>query len=166
LTYNSCTACIFSGWREQLEQGVEVANIRILWRFDRSRIGLNGHHPLAQLLFTEKDRNGVVVGFGHLLAVDTGNDGGGFIDFRLGNNKGLAKGVIETNGDVAGHLHMLFLILAHRHHLRLIEQDIRGHQHRIGKQPMTGRDVLGHLVLERMATLQESHGREHGQQPG
>ena len=44
---------------------------------------------------------------------------------------------------------MLFLIHTHRHQFRLVQQDVRRHQRRIGKQP--GIDivgVLGALILE------------------
>ena len=45
---------------------------------------------------------------------------------------------------------MLALVLAHGHELRTVEQDVRGHEHRVGEQSGGGavRAPLGGLVLE------------------
>ena len=57
--------------------------------------------------------------------------------------------MVEALGHVAGQLHVLLLILPHRHKVRLVEQDVRRHQAGVGKQ--AGVDVVGVLggfVLE------------------
>ena len=46
-------------------------------------------------------------------------------------------------------LHMLLLILSHRHQIRLVQQDIRSHQAGVGKQAAVDVvRVLGRLILE------------------
>ena len=75
-------------------------------------------------------------GFGHLAvrggqAVDPGA--------RLGDKgfryfEDFPVNAVEPLGDITGDLHMLLLVLADRYEIRLIEQDIRGHQDRIGKE--------------------------------
>ena len=47
---------------------------------------------------------------------------------------------VPLPGDLAGQLEVLDLILAHRHQVRAIEQDVGRHQHRIVEQP--GRDAF------------------------
>ena len=42
--------------------------------------------------------------------------------------------MVELGRDIAGQFHMLFLILAHRHMGGVIQQDVGGHQRRIGIQ--------------------------------
>ena len=61
----------------------------------------------------------------------------------MGQHEGIAVYAVEALGDIAGQLHMLALILAHRHQIRLVQQDVGGHQHRIGEQAR--RDVVGVL---------------------
>jgi hypothetical protein len=43
---------------------------------------------------------------------------------------------------------MLILVLADRHLRRVVQQDVRGHQHRIGEQAQPHRPVAGRLLLE------------------
>ncbi len=53
---------------------------------------------------------------------------------------------------------MLHLVNAHRHYVRLIEKDIRRHQHGIGEEPCI--DIVcmsGRLVLELRHAVQLSH---------
>ena len=62
---------------------------------------------------------------------------------------------------------MLLLIRAHGHHVGLVQQDIGGHEHRIGKQ--AGVDVvrvLGRLILELRHAAQLAHISEAVKNPG
>ena len=43
--------------------------------------------------------------------------------------------MVDHPGDILGHFHVLHLIFPHRHHVRIEQQDVRGHQHRIGVKP-------------------------------
>ena len=57
--------------------------------------------------------------------------------------------MVEAVGDIPADLHMLLLVLPHRHEVGLVEQDIGGHEAGVGEQ--AGVDVvgvLGGLVLE------------------
>ena len=61
---------------------------------------------------------------------------------------------------------MLLLILAHGHHVAVVDEDIRRHEHRVREQPVVGRDALGNLLLVGMAALQQPHRRHGGEHPG
>ena len=63
---------------------------------------------------------------------------------RFGQGKGVAVYAVEALGNIAGQLHMLLLILAHRHQIRLIQQNVRRHQHGVGKQARC--NVIGMLL--------------------
>ena len=63
---------------------------------------------------------------------------------RLGQRERIAVESVEALGDVAAELDVLLLILPHRDEIRLIEQNIRRHQHGVGKQARG--DVVGVLL--------------------
>ena len=52
-------------------------------------------------------------------------------DKRLEDATTYTKGIVELYGDIPGDFDMLFLVLADRHLISLIKQDIGSHQHRI-----------------------------------
>ena len=60
-------------------------------------------------------------------------------DLRLGNDEGLAVVLVELDGDVARDLDVLLLVLAHGHDVRVVDQDVRRHQHRVGEQAVVER---------------------------
>ena len=67
----------------------------------------------------------------------------------LGHDERLAVAAVEADGDVAGELDVLALVVAHRHLVGVVEEDVGRLQGRVGEQP--GRDearLLGRLVLE------------------
>ena len=73
---------------------------------------------------------------------------------------------IETNREVAGKLEMLLLIFADRNQIGLIEQYIRGHQHRIIEE--ADEDVLfllAGLIFELRHAFQLGHARDAVKQP-
>ena len=71
-------------------------------------------------------------------------------DVRLGDGEGRAVAGVEPGGQVPAQLEVLALVLPDRHLVGLVEQDVGGHQHRVGEQPDVGalRAHLGGLVLE------------------
>ena len=60
---------------------------------------------------------------------------------------------------------MLHLVLADRHQVRVVDQDVGGHEHGIGEQPRVGGQPAGLLVLVGVAPLQQAHRRAGQQQP-
>ena len=88
-----------------------------------------------------------------------------FPNLRLGNDERLAVGLVELDRDVACHLDVLFLVAADRHDVRVVNQNVRRHQHRVGEQPVIRREPLGQFILVAVATLEQPHRRERRQQP-
>ena len=78
----------------------------------------------------------------------------------------LAVAVVEALGDVAGELEVLALVVADRHEIGLVEQDVARHQHRVREQP--GRDELVPvgLLLELRHAAQLAVAGDSRQQPG
>ena len=71
-------------------------------------------------------------------------------DHRLGHDERVAEAVVEADRDVAGDLDVLALVVADRHLVGVVQQDVGGLQRRVGEQP-GGDEVglaLGRLVLE------------------
>ena len=90
-------------------------------------------------------------GFAHLgVRLVQAHDPGPLLgDVGLRHPEDLAIDVVEAVGNVPADLHMLLLVLPHRDEIRLVEQDIGGHQAGVGEE--AGVDVvgvLGRLVLE------------------
>ena len=76
---------------------------------------------------------------------DPGADRG---DDVLGHDERVAVAAVEALGDVAGQLEVLALVVADRHLVGVVEEDVGGLERRVGEQP--GRHELGPvgLVLE------------------
>ena len=108
------------------------------------------------------------VGGGHLrprvLQVhDPGADGG---DHVLGLGQHLGVGRVETACDLAGQLYVLALVVAHRHLVGAVEQDVRSLEH--GVEEETGPHQLllaGRLVLELGHALQVAVRGDRRQEP-
>ena len=116
-----------------------------------------------------EDLDRVVVALGHLLAVEAGHHGDAVQDVGLGQAEHVfaaAINAVEPLGDVAGDLQVLLLVLAHRHKVGVVEQDVGRLEHGIGKKAVIGGEPLLHLVLEAHGLLQPAHGRDRGEQPG
>ena len=68
-----------------------------------------------------------------------------------GNLKSVRLGVSERfvhfHGEIAGHLDVLLLILADRHDVAVVNQNVRRHEHRIGEQARLWRPVRGRVCL-------------------
>ena len=59
------------------------------------------------------------------------------------------KGAVEADGNVPAELHMLLLVVPHGHQVRLVQQDVRRHESRVGEKARVDvLRVLGGLVLE------------------
>ena len=54
--------------------------------------------------------------------------------YGSGHGEGLAEAAVEPLGQVAGQLEVLALVLADRHLVGLVEQDVGGLQDRVGEQ--------------------------------
>ena len=117
-------------------------------------------------MFRRENIDGVAVRLGHFLPVGPRNDRDRLFDLRFRNGKHLAIGGVEFDRDVACHLHMLFLVFAHRNHIRLIQENVGGHEHGIGKKAVGRGNAFCHLVFVRMASFQQSDGRNIVQVPG
>ncbi len=133
---------------------------------DRRRVGDDGHDLLLERLALVEDADLVAVALGHLAAVDARHHRGGVEDVGLGDDEDLPELLVELAGDVAGHLQVLLLVLAHRHQIGEVDQDVGRLQHRIGEQPVVGREALGDLVLVADGALEQAHGRDAGEDPG
>jgi len=55
-------------------------------------------------------------------------------ELALGHAERLAEAVVEALRDVARELEVLALVVADRHEIGLVEQDVAGHQHGIGEE--------------------------------
>jgi hypothetical protein len=107
----------------------------------------------ALRLVDQVDTAGVgVVGLRHLRGrvLQTHHPGARGRGDRLGDHERVAETMVEPDGDVAGDLDVLALVVADRDLVRVVEHDVGGLQRRIGEQP--GRHelvlALGALVLE------------------
>ena len=52
----------------------------------------------------------------------------------FGHHEGLAHLVVEPAGHVSGHLQVLQLVFAYGHKIRIVQQNVRGHQHGVREQ--------------------------------
>jgi hypothetical protein len=103
--------------------------------------------------------------------------GDAFFDQRLGHGEellALAEQVVEALADVTGHFHVLDLVAADRHLVRVEHQDVRRHQHRIAVQAHADPgirvfavfQVLVHRGLVGVGAVEQALGGDAGQQPG
>ena len=66
---------------------------------------------------------------------------------------------------VPRHLEMLLLIAANGDDVRIVKQDIRGHQHGIGEKSEIRRDAFGSLVFVAVRALEQAHRRQRSNEP-
>ena len=137
-------------------------------RLGRTAVSYSPHHFLCDGLVVLIEVYAVTFALTHLAAaVQAGNLHKVVAEIeslRLGEHIH-AVHVVETAGEQTGNLQMLLLVLAHRHILRAVDEDVRSHQHRIGQK--TGVDIVGlqtHLVLERSSALHLALVCQHVQQ--
>ena len=149
--------------REELVEFVDRVALRLLRLLHRLGVRHDAHHLLLRGDVEQLDR--VVVALGHLLPVGAGDRGDRLGDVRVGDLEDLAVGVVELDREVARHLKVLLLVLAHRHEVALHDQDVRRHQDGIREEAVRGVEAVGHLVLVAVAALEEAHRREAGEVP-
>src|SRR5574344_14747 len=93
------------------------------------------HYPadlFLERLRLEENFNRIVVGLAHLAAVEAGNHIRRFLNERFRHSEHvLAVLLIETDRYIAREFHVLLLVLAHRHNVRVEHQDVRVHQARV-----------------------------------
>jgi hypothetical protein len=79
----------------------------------------------------------------------------------------LAETAVEAVGQVPAELNVLTLVLAYRHAVRLVKQDVRGLQDGVREQANTGvvRTLLLRLVLELRHAGGLAHSRDAVQDP-
>src|SRR5262249_48740559 len=80
--------------------------------------------------------------------------------------EGLAEARIEALGDVPSKLEMLTLVVADRHEIGLVEQDVARHQHGIREEPSRDELVAIALLLELRHPPELAIARHGRQQPG
>jgi hypothetical protein len=64
--------------------------------------------------------------------------------------------------EIARDLDVLLLILSDRHEIAIVNQDIGGHQHGVGKKAGRGGHAASELVLIGVGALEEAHRGERG----
>ena len=100
------------------------------------------------------------------MAIDTRNDQR-LVELGLGAFEHLAaEGLMEMTGHVLRHLDVLKLVLADRHKIAAVDQDVGRHQHGIGEQPHGRAQTLCNLVLVGGGPLEEPFAGDGGQNPG
>ena len=163
--------------RERLVQGEQVRIVRVLGFAWGAGVGDDPRDRILHVLGAGEQRDGVVVALGHLAAIQARQGGHAFFDQRLGHGEEfftVAEQVVEALADVAGHFHVLDLVAAHRHLVRIEHQDVRCHQHRVAVQAhadarirvFTVFHVLVHRGLVGMGAVEQALGGNAGQQPG
>ncbi len=83
-----------------------------------------------------------------------------------GTTRVVPEPVVEPDGQLAGQLEVLALVVADRHPLGVVEQDVGRLEHRVGEQAHPDRVLAGALVLELGHPAQLAHGGRALEQPG
>ena len=109
----------------------------------------------------------VRVGLGHLdrRVVQPHHPGADLRDVRLGYDEGVPVQVVEPLGNVPRQLDVLPLVVADRHLVGIVQDDVRGHQHRIVEQARDHDLALGRLVLVLRHALKPADRRDAVQYP-
>ena len=133
--------------RMQLEGNI---GSRIERRTHCGRVGLDGHDRGADSLIGAKERDGVAVALAHFFAVDAGHRADAF-EYHLPRFfKRFAISGIKFCRGLARVLDVLALVLAHRHDIGVVQQNIRRHQHGVIKKAGVGLEPLRHFVFVRV----------------
>jgi len=81
-------------------------------------------------------------------------------------HQGVPVAVVEPDGQLAGQLEVLALVVPDRNPLGVVEQDVGGLEHRVGEQAGPHRVLAQALVLELGHPAQLAHGGGALEQPG
>ena len=107
-----------------------------------------------------------MVALAHLGAVRPGHEGGVRADEGLREFENRPEGLVHFDRDITGHFEMLFLVLADRHDVAVVQEDVRRHEHGVAEECMRGGDAVGDFVFVGVAPLEESHGGDRAEDPG
>src|SRR5688572_29021729 len=121
------------GREEELQEIEEQERVRILGFLGSAAVRRDrADRPLESLPALE-DPQRVAVALAHLLTVESGNlrELLARRDLRLGTHEDLSVRAVEVSRHVLRHLDVLHLVLAHRDEVRVVRQDVGGHQDRI-----------------------------------
>ena len=83
----------------------------------------------------------------------------------VGDHESLPVAVVEADGDLARQLQMLALVVTDGYGGRVVEQDVRRHEHRVGEEADTDRLLALALVLELRHAAQLAHGGRALEEP-
>ena len=61
---------------------------------------------------------------------------------------------------------MLLLVAPDRHEVRVVNQNVRRHQHRIGEQPVVRGNAFGDFIFVTVGAFEQAHRRHRREQPG
>ncbi len=155
-------------------EGEQVAPLGVLGRVRRARVRDDPADQRPQLVRLGEDRHDIAVALGHLAAVEPGNGGYPPVDQRVGQREHGSVHSVEGSPDLTGDLHVLSLVEPDRHHLRGEEQDVGGHQHRVGEDAAVdalvvrpaGGAVGGHRRLVGVGAVQQALAGVAGEDPG
>jgi hypothetical protein len=130
--------------------------------------GEGGHDLLGDGVRVVRKIDGVAVALAHLAAVEAREDAGIRRDKGLRLREEVAEEVVESPGDLPRDLQVRGLVLAHRNHVRAIDQDVRRLQHGVAQQAVGDRLVVEvevvALLLEGGDALQPPERRNHGEE--
>ena len=109
----------------------------------RTRFGIGVHpaHLAAHRVGVVGQQDRVAQGLAHLGLAVGADQGRDLADDELGDGEDLAVEVVEPARDLAGHLDVGVVVLAHRNDVALDAEDVGGLEHGVAEQP------VGHLVL-------------------
>ena len=156
------------GPRQRPEDLERRVLLRVLDRLHRARIADDLHDPLAKLLFRGERVDRVVVALGHLLPVEARDRPRLAADHRVGDLEDRLVApvvVVEPLGQVPRDLHVLPLVFAHGHEVRVNPEDVGRLQNRVVEQPHGGHDAAGDLVLVGRGLVHLAPGADAGEQP-
>ncbi len=77
----------------------------------------------------------------------------------------IAERKIELRRDVARHLEVLLLIASDGDLVRVVDEDVGGHEHRVREEACIGREPFRDLVLVGRRALEEPHRRDGEENP-
>ena len=153
---------------KQPVQVEERASVGVLGSLDGRAVGDDLLDLFLDGRRVVEDVDRVVVALGHLAAVQARDHRHRLENVRLGQPEHVfpaAVDPVEPLGDVASDFEVLLLVLAHRHQVGVVEQDVGGLKNRVGEKPVLGGQALLNLVLVAHAFFQPAHRRHGREQP-
>ncbi len=157
---------VFFSGGEELVEGEDDGVFGGLGVFDCGGVGLDTHDEFFGGFFVSEDGEGVVVGFGHFFAVESGDFGDVGADPGFGHDEGIfSVEVVDFADEVSGDFEVLLLVFADGNDVGVVEKDIGGHEGGVGKEGVVGGDAFGNFVFIGVAAFEEAHGADGGEDP-